>query len=170
MAANPTMGKSPLMTAHQNLSFRATGTGLRVHTQVCGNAFIFRCQGRLVFGDECAVLRERVGSMLLGSPNIVVNLREVDYIDSGGIGVLIGLLVSARNRGGDLKLVAPNQLVTNVLRRTNLHTIFELYADDDKAVAAFHQVIDGDPRREVRAIPASIRREQNRMLWSVKPK
>ncbi len=140
MAANPTMGKSTLMTDHQNLSFRATGRSLGVQTQVCGNAFIFLCKGRLVFGDECAVLRDRVSSMLLGSPNIVVSLREVDYIDSGGIGVLIGLLVSARNRGGDLKLVAPNQHVTNVLRRTNLHTIIELYADDDKAVAAFHQV------------------------------
>ncbi|HZW93571.1 MAG TPA: STAS domain-containing protein [Candidatus Eremiobacteraceae bacterium] len=128
------------MTDHQNLSFRATGRSLGVQTQVCGNAFIFLCKGRLVFGDECAVLRDRVSSMLLGSPNIVVSLREVDYIDSGGIGVLIGLLVSARNRGGDLKLVAPNQHVTNVLRRTNLHTIIELYADDDKAVAAFHQV------------------------------
>jgi len=84
-------------------------------------------------------LRERVGSALLGSPNIVVSLCEVDYIDSGGIGVLIGLLVSARNRGGDLKLVAPNQYVTDVLRRTKLRTIFEIYADDDKAVAAFYQ-------------------------------
>ena len=63
----------------------------------------------------------------------------MDYIDSGGIGVLIGLLVSARNRGGDLKLVAPNQYVTDVLRRTKLRTIFEIYADDDKAVAAFYQ-------------------------------
>ena len=63
----------------------------------------------------------------------------MDYIDSGGIGVLIGLLVSARNRGGDLKLVAHNQYVTDVLRRTKLRTIFEIYADDDKAVAAFHQ-------------------------------
>jgi anti-sigma B factor antagonist len=141
MAVNPSMGKSGLMTDHQNLSFRSTGIGLHVHTQVCGKAFIFRCQGRLVCGDECAVLRERVGSMLVGSSNIVVNLRAVDYIDSGGIGVLIGLLVSARNRGGDLKLVAPNQYVTDVLQRTKLHTIFEVYADDDKAVEAFRQVL-----------------------------
>ena len=139
MTANTDMGKPNLMTDHQDLSFRATARGLSVHTQVCGNTFIFRCRGRLVFGDECAVLRERVGSALLGSPNIVVSLSEVDYIDSGGIGVLIGLLVSARNRGGDLKLVGPNQYVTDVLRRTKLRSIFEIYADDDKAVAAFHQ-------------------------------
>lgn len=139
MAANIDMGRPSLVTDHQNLSFRATGRSLSVHTQICGNAFIFLCKGRLVFGDECAVLRDRVSSMLLGSPNIVVNLREVDYIDSGGVGVLIGLLVSARNRNGDLKLVAPNEHVTDVVRRSNLHTIFEIYTDADKAVAAFHE-------------------------------
>jgi len=126
-----TRSSEPIIPSHRK--------GTEVHTQVCGNAFIFRREGRLVFDDECAVLRERVGSALLGSPNIVVSLCEVDYIDSGGIGVLIGLLVSARNRGGDLKLVAPNQYVTDVLRRTKLRTIFEIYADDDKAVAAFYQ-------------------------------
>jgi anti-sigma B factor antagonist len=113
--------------------------GLRVQTQLSGNVFIFHCQGRLVFGDEGAVLRERVGSMLSGSPNVVMNLREVDHIDSGGIGVLIGLLVSARNRGGDVKLVAPTPHVADVLRRTNLHVIFKLYGGDDAAVAAFQE-------------------------------
>jgi anti-sigma B factor antagonist len=113
--------------------------GLRLQTQLSGNVFVFHCHGRLVFGDEGAVLRERVNSMFSGSPNVVVNLREVDHIDSGGIGVLIGLLVSARNRGGDLKLVAPNRHVTDVLRRTNLHVIFKVYGGDDAAVAAFHE-------------------------------
>lgn len=131
MAVNP--GMANLMPEPEQVF----SNGLRVQTQLHGNVFIFHCQGRLVFGDEGAVLRERVGSMLAGSPNIVVNLRELDHIDSGGIGVLIGLLVSARNRGGDLKLVAPNQHVTDVLRRTNLHTIFKLYDGDDEAVAAF---------------------------------
>jgi anti-sigma B factor antagonist len=125
--------------AQQALSFGVAGRGLRVRTQVSGDVFIFHCQGRLVFGDEGAVLRERVGSMLSGSPNIVLNLRELDHIDSGGIGVLIALLVSARNRGGDLKLVAPNQHVADVLRRTNLHVIFKVYGGDDAAVAAFHE-------------------------------
>jgi anti-sigma B factor antagonist len=137
MAANPNIAK-PTTPDHQALSFGAAGQGLSVHTQICGDVFIFHCQGRLVFGDEGAVFRERVGSMLVGSANVVVNLCEVDHVDSGGIGVLIGLLVSARNRGGDLKLVAPNQHVGDVLRRTNLHCIFKLYDRDDEAVAAFH--------------------------------
>ena len=85
---------------------------LGVHTQVCGDVFILRCDGRIVFGDEGAVLRERVGNMLSGSPKIVVNLTGVNYIDSGGLGILVGLSVSARNRGGELKPVPPTSVST----------------------------------------------------------
>jgi anti-sigma B factor antagonist len=115
--------------------------GLRVQTQVSGNAFILHCEGRIVFGDEGAALRERVGSLLSGTPKIVVNLGAVEHIDSGGIGILVGLFVSARNRTGDLKLVSPNQHVTDVLGRSNLHTVFSVYGNDDEAVAAFRKQI-----------------------------
>ena len=72
---------------------------LSVQTQISGDVFILGCKGRIVSGDECAVLRERVVSMLPGTPKIVVNLEGVDHIDSEGLGMLVGLLVSARNRG-----------------------------------------------------------------------
>ena len=114
---------------------------LRVQTQVSGDVFILNCDGRIVFGDECAVLRERVGLMLPGTPKIIVNLKGVDYIDSGGLGILVGLLVSARNRGGELKLVAPRKRVKEVLRRTNLDTVFGLYENNDEAVAAFRKQV-----------------------------
>src|SRR3989442_3462 len=77
---------------------------LRIKTQISGDVFIVRCDGRIVFGDEGAALRERIGNMLSGSPRIVVNLNGVHYVDSGGLGILVGLSVSARNRGGELKL------------------------------------------------------------------
>ena len=110
---------------------------LRVQTQISGDVCILGCEGRIVFGDECAALRERVRSMLSGTPKIVVNLKGVDYIDSGGLGMLVGLLVSARNRGGELKLASPRKRVTDVLRRTNLDRIFVVYSNNDEAVAAF---------------------------------
>ena len=112
---------------------------LGVHTQVCGDVFILRCDGRIVFGDEGAVLRERVGNMLSGSPKIVVNLTGVNYIDSGGLGILVGLSVSARNRGGELKLVSPSKRVNDLLQRTNLDTILRVYGNDEEAVAAFRK-------------------------------
>ena len=110
---------------------------LTVQTQISGDVFILRCNGRIVSVDDCAVLRERVGNMLPGTPNIVVNLEGVDYVDSEGVGMLVGLLVSARNRAGELKLASPCQRVTDLLRRTSLDTVFRVYANDDEAVAAF---------------------------------
>jgi len=123
---------------------------LGVHTQVCGDVFILRCDGRIVFGDEGAVLRERVGNMLSGSPKIVVNLTGVNYIDSGGLGILLGLSISARNRGGELKLVSPNKRVNDLLQRTNLDTILRVYGNDEEAVAAFRKTSSLRDRQQIR--------------------
>ncbi len=114
---------------------------LRIETQISGDVFIVRCDGRIVFGDEGAALRERVRNMLSGSPRIVVNLNGVHYVDSEGLGVLVGLSVSARNRGGELKLVSPSQRVSDLLRRTRLDTIISVYRNDEEAVAAFRKQI-----------------------------
>src|ERR1700680_685435 len=111
--------------------------GLGVQTEISGDVSILRCDGRISFEDDCSVLREKAENMLSGTPKIVVNLKGVDYVDSEGVGMLVGLLVSARNRGGDLKLVSPHKRVKDVLRRTSLDTIFRVYESDDEAVAAF---------------------------------
>jgi anti-sigma B factor antagonist len=110
---------------------------LRVETEVSGDVFILHCNGRIVYGDECAILRERVVNMLAGTPKFIVNLTGVDYVDSEGLGMLVGLLVSAKNRGGELKLASPRKRVRDLLRRTNLDGVFSLYENNDEAVAAF---------------------------------
>jgi anti-sigma B factor antagonist len=112
---------------------------LGIQTQISGDVFIVRCDGRIVFGDEGAALRERVGHMLSGSPRVVVNLEGVDYVDSGGLGILVGLSVSARNRGGELKLVSPTERVSDLLRRTRLDAIISVYGNEEEAVAAFRK-------------------------------
>lgn len=114
---------------------------LRVQTQISGDVFILHCDGRIVFGDEGAALRERVRNLLIGTPKIVVNLNRVGHIDSGGLGILVGLFVSAKNRGGELKLVSPNKHVNDVLRRTNLNTVFKVYGNNEEAVAAFRRQV-----------------------------
>lgn len=114
---------------------------LGVQTQIAGDVFILLCGGRIVFGDESAVLRERVVSMLAGTPKIVVNLQGVEYIDSGGLGILVGLSVSAKNRCGELKLVSPNRRVKELLRRTSLDNIFRVDGKNEDAIAAFHKQV-----------------------------
>jgi len=114
---------------------------LRVQTQKSGDVFILLCNGRIVFGDD-VLLREKIVNMLPGAPKIVLNLEGVDYIGSKGLGMLVELLVSARNRGGELKLASPREHIKELLRRTNLDTIFGVYDNSNDAVAAFgkHQV------------------------------
>jgi anti-anti-sigma factor len=112
---------------------------LSIQTQIRGDVFILRCAGRIVFGDEGAALRERVAQLLTGSPKIVISLNGVQHIDSGGFGILVGLSVSARSRGGELKLVSPGKRINDLLQRTNLDRVLSLYDNEEKAVAAFGQ-------------------------------
>jgi anti-sigma B factor antagonist len=108
-----------------------------METDISGDVVILYCAGRLVFGDETAAFRERVKNILLGAQQIVVNLSGIEYIDSGGLGTLVGMLASTRNRHGEIKLVRPNQRVADLLQRTRLNTVFKSYESDDEAVRAF---------------------------------
>jgi len=110
---------------------------LTMETRISGEVLILHCTGRLVYGDEAAAFRDRVKKMLLGTNQIVVNLGGIEYIDSGGLGTLVGLLASTRNRHGDIKLVRPTKRVTDLLLKTRLNTVFHTYESDDGAVAAF---------------------------------
>jgi anti-sigma B factor antagonist len=110
---------------------------LRMATQIHGNVVVLRCRGRIVFGDEGAVFRERVRSELTGTSKIVIDVSSVDYVDSGGLGILVGLYIAAKNRGGDIKLVSPGQRVQRVLGETKLNTVFSVYTTVDDALAAF---------------------------------
>ena len=111
---------------------------LKMQTDISGDVVILHCVGRLVFGDETAALRERIQNILLGTHQIVVNLSGIEYIDSGGLGTLVGMLASTRIRHGEIKLVRPNQRVADLLQRTRLNTVFKSYESDDEAVTAFH--------------------------------
>lgn len=111
--------------------------GLRITTQIQGNVVVLRCRGRIVFGDEGAIFRERVRSELTGTSKIVIDLSSVEYIDSGGLGILVSLHTTAKNRGGDIKLVSPSERVERVLGETKLNTVFSVYPNLDAALAAF---------------------------------
>src|SRR5256885_16793084 len=110
---------------------------LKMETDISGDVVILYCAGRLVFGDETAAFRDRIKNILFGTHQIVVNLSGIEYIDSGGLGTLVGLLASTRNRHGEIKLVHPIQRVVDLLRRKRLHTVFKSYENEAEAVAAF---------------------------------
>src|SRR5271166_5974364 len=110
---------------------------LRMSTRAVEGVLVVDCSGRLVFGEESASLRDSVKKLLAQSPKVVMNLREVNYIDSGGLGTLVSLFTTARNAGGAVKLARLSQRVGDLLQVTKLLSIFEVFDDEEAAARSF---------------------------------
>ena len=110
---------------------------LRMSTRELEGVLVVDCSGRVVFGEESASLRNTVKKLLAKSPKVVLNLREVNYFDSGGLGTLVSLYTSARNAGGAVKLASLSQRIGDLLQLTRLHMIFEVFDDEVSAAKSF---------------------------------
>src|SRR5438093_13675686 len=97
------------------------------------------CAGRIVFGEETADLRDRIKALLGKDSRIVLNLADVTYIDSGGLGTLVSVYITAHNGGGSVKLARLTQRVGDLLQVTKLLTVFEVYNSEDEAVQSFRK-------------------------------
>ena len=110
---------------------------MRMSNRSLEGVIIVDCIGRLVFGEESAALRDNVKQLVNDDPRVVLNLREVEHIDSGGLGTLVSLYTTARNAGGALKLAALPQRIGNLLQVTKLVTIFQIFPDEKAAAQSF---------------------------------
>ena len=99
---------------------------------------IVECNGRIVLGDESASLRDTVKELLTECKQIVLDLGGVTYIDSIGLGVLVGLLISAQKAGGDIKLANLKPRLVDVLGVTKLMTVFETFDRAEDAARSFN--------------------------------
>jgi anti-sigma B factor antagonist len=106
-------------------------------TRTLAGALVVDCSGRLVFGEESASLRDMVKKAVIQNPSIVLNLHEVTYIDSGGLGTLVSLYTTARNAGGAVKLARLSQRLSDLLSVTKLLTVFEVFDDEEKAAKSY---------------------------------
>jgi anti-sigma B factor antagonist len=103
-------------------------------------------KGRIAAGPEATALREKVAELTAaGKTKLVLNLAEVDYIDSTGLGALVVCATSLRKNGGDLKLLNLNRRNVDLLVMTKLHTVFEVFNDEQDAVNSYY------PDRKVKA-------------------
>jgi anti-sigma B factor antagonist len=98
-----------------------------------------RCNGRIVAGSESESLRAHVAWLLHSRRSIVLNLGEVGFIDSSGLGTMVRVLASTRQARGDLKLCDVPEKVRKVLDMTRLTTVFDAHESEEKAVAAFYR-------------------------------
>jgi anti-sigma B factor antagonist len=94
--------------------------------------------GRITLGEGCAQLREIVrGQLAKGNKKILLNLADVTYIDSSGIGELVSGYTAVSNQGGKLKLLNLTKKVHDLLQITKLYTVFDVYDDEAKAISSF---------------------------------
>jgi anti-sigma B factor antagonist len=98
---------------------------------------VVNAAGRIVFGEESSHLRDVVKKLLAENNKIVLNLAGTNYIDSGGLGTLVGIYTSARTAGGAIKLANLTQRVGDLLQITKLLTVFETFDSEDEAVESF---------------------------------
>ena len=103
-----------------------------------GGVSILHLQGSITLGEETRRLRQLVHDALdAGKKKIVLNMAEVHYLDSSGLGELIAAYTTAKHRGGTLKLMKLTPRVRDLVQFTKVHTIFEVFADEDSAVRSF---------------------------------
>jgi anti-sigma B factor antagonist len=94
--------------------------------------------GRIALGEGSALLRKTIRDLVeSGRLKIVLNLGDVNYIDSSGIGELVSGFTAVRNRGGELKLLNLTKKVHDLLQITKLFTVFDVYSDEHTAVRSF---------------------------------
>jgi len=111
---------------------------IQVSERRVGDVTVLTLAGRLVLDEGDAPFRERIESLVTeGRLDIVLNVHDVTYMDSCGIGALVEKFVSLRRRGGHLKLVCPTDRCRHVLEITHLLPIFEVYDSEERAVHSF---------------------------------
>jgi anti-sigma B factor antagonist len=112
---------------------------LSLDTREVGRVTIVRLDGRIVAGSESESLRTHVAWLLRDRRAIVLHLGEVGFIDSSGLGTMVGTLTSVRQARGDLKLCNVPEHVRKVLELSHLTTLFDTHESEEKAVAAFYR-------------------------------
>ncbi len=109
---------------------------LHLTSRPLGNVLVVQCDGRIVAGGEVYNLHSYVGDALLKYPDIILQLDQVSFVDSSGLGALVRLVTKARSKGGDMKLCGLPEQVRKALDLTNLLSMFETYDTMAEAIMA----------------------------------
>lgn len=111
---------------------------LTTNVRHSGNIVILDLAGKITLGENTGILREELRSLLSqGSKSIILNMKDVSYVDSAGLGELVGAYTTATNQGGAVKLLHLQSKMKDLMQITKLHTIFPAFEDEAEAVNSF---------------------------------
>lgn len=117
---------------------------LEIHETMREGIVVLSLKGRLTVGESSAI-RQRINDCAaIGRVNIILDLSDIDYVDSTGLGTLVICFTTLKKQGGALKLVNPNKRNVELLLLTKLHTVFQVFTEEQDAVNSFF------PGREIK--------------------
>jgi len=109
---------------------------LRLESRPVGDVVIVQCHGRIIAGNEVFTLHSQVGDSIEKHGDVVLQLDQVEFVDSSGLGALVRLMQAARAKGGDLKLCGLPPNIRKMLQLTSLLSQFETYESVEEAITA----------------------------------
>jgi anti-sigma B factor antagonist len=111
---------------------------MKIEKRTNKNVVILDLKGKILIGDGIDELRAEINSLLQNKQtNILLNFKEVPYLDSTGLGEVVRSYTSVKNAGGTIKIVYLTNKVRDLLSVTKLITVFETFEEEEKAVATF---------------------------------
>ncbi len=111
---------------------------MQVHTRQVDGITVLDLGGRIVLGEGSVQLRDNIKELIAkGQKNILLNLGNVNYIDSSGLGELVSAYTTVKTAGGELKLLNLTKKVHDLLQITKLYTVFDVKDDEASAISAF---------------------------------
>ncbi len=111
---------------------------VKLSTRQVGNVTVIDVAGRITLGEGSSALRETLRDLVAkNQTQILLNLADVTYIDSSGIGELVSGYTTVTNTGGSLKLLNLNKRVKDLLQITKLYTVFEVHEDEAAAIRSY---------------------------------
>lgn len=103
-----------------------------------GDVTVVDLAGRITLGEGSGMVRNTIKKLVgAGEKNILLNLKEVSYMDSAGLGEMVGAYATVTNTGGNIKLLNPQGKISDLLQVTKLYTVFMTFADEGEAVRSF---------------------------------
>jgi anti-sigma B factor antagonist len=113
---------------------------MKTSTRQVDGTTVFDLSGRITLGEGSVQLRDMVREALSkGNKRLLLNLADVNYIDSSGLGELVSAFTTVRNQGGEMKLLNLTKKVHDLLQITKLYTVFEIFNDEAVAIGSFHR-------------------------------
>ena len=111
---------------------------VKLTTRQVGDLCVIDAVGRITLGEGSSLFRDTIRDLATkGEKKLLLNLGEVTYIDSSGIGEMVSGFTTVTNQGGQLKLVGLNKRVKDLLQITKLYTVFEAFEDEATAIRSF---------------------------------